>query len=237
MNPYWINPAPDTAEWLDSQRLKREFYFLSALHIVLWIAALAGIACTYTQVQKTSPIEAYTSEGEPAWGKPLPLGNADTLEQQETFTQKHLQQVVEYLFMRTEKGGIPELSEYADHTLLAIFAGNFSFAAHEKGGYFQSFKIEQFNPIFRNNQRRIYRVKGMLSSHSLEKSSNTPLYLVVAFDKRTPTAYNPSGWVAWVVKAIDDKEFYASETANLIKEATQTQSENQSKNQPKESTP
>lgn len=224
MNPYWINPSPDTAEWLESDRLKRSFYLLVAGHLVLWIFALVGMVFLYIQAQKMSPIEAYTSTGEPAWGQPMAMGSADTVEQREAFLTAHLRSLTEHLFMRTEKGVIPELAYYTDPTLLGILNRDFSFVGKEKGGYSQTFAVDKFELIFQRPTRRVYRVKGLLSSHSLDKSSNTPVYLLIAMDKRSSTPANSTGWVAWVVKTISEKEFYAPETAKLVEEATSVNS-------------
>jgi hypothetical protein len=216
-------------EWLESERLKREFYVLLAIHIVLWCLAVTGIVFLYSQAQKMSPVEAYTASGTPAWGTPMPLGTADTIQKRNEFVGKHLKSVVECLFMRTEKGYVPELKYYTDPGLLVIMNRGFSFAGAQKGGYSQTLQINDFEEILHRPTRRVYRLHGILSSHSLEASANTPIYLLVAMDQRQGNEYNPTGWVVWAIKAISEKQFYAKETAELVDEVTKV-------NQPKENT-
>jgi hypothetical protein len=225
MNPYWINPAPDTDEWLHSDKVKQNFFLLVAGHAVLWIVSLCGIVFLYTNAQKTAPIEAFTSSGEPAFGIPVPTGTPQAAEKQEEFLESHLKNIFSYLFTRTEKGTIPELQNYVDGTLLAILNYKFNFVKKPKGTFSQTFYIQEFENIqgSANSGRRVYRIHGLISSHDLEGSSNTPVYLIAAVDRLAPTQVNPLGWYVTAVINVDPGEYYNKERQALIDEVTKPQ--------------
>lgn len=228
MNPYWINPQPDNDEFLRSDAVKGQFFMLVVGHVILWFIALAGMVFIYMNAQKAPQIDAFTAGGEPAWGKPMAVGTADTLKQREEFLDLHLRSVFTHLFMRTEKGSLPALANYADPTLLAIIERDFNFAKTKKGGYSQAFFIQEFEKMLGDGEarRRVYRIHGILSSHSLDGSSNTPIYLLAAIDRRAPTQANPLGWVVSVILSVDSKDYYSKERQALIAEVTKAEGAN-----------
>lgn len=222
MNPYWINQQPDTDEFLHSDRVKRNFILLVLGHIVLWVLSLFGIIYLYSNAQTTAPIEAFTSTGEMNHGQLIPINSAAAQEKQEAFLDLHLRNVFSHLFMRTEKGFIPQLRDYTDGLLLATIDANFNFSGAKKGGYSQTMQIQEFEKIqvSRDNSRRVYRIHGVLSSHSLEGSSDLPMYLIAAVDRRPSTPQNPLGWVVSIIIEVDSKEYYNKERQSLIDEVT-----------------
>jgi len=241
MNPYWINPAPDTDEWLHSDRVKKNFFLLVAGHVALWIVSFIGVIFLFINAQQTAPIEAFTASGEPAWGMPISVSTPQAGAKQEEFLNLHLKNVISYLFMRTEKGSLPQLNDYTDNGLMALVDANFGFTKKVKAGYSQSFYIlpgaQDFEILAANASRRIYRVHGILSSHSLDGSANTPVFLIVAIDHRPATTQNPLGWVISVVISVDSNEFYNKERQDLVTEVTKSHAEDTAKKSPDSQTP
>ena len=222
MNPYWINPSADTDEFLHSDRIKRQFFLLVAGHILLWIGSFAGLVFIYFNAQSAPQIEAFTAGGEPAFGQPQPVGMKDTVDQQEKFLDLHLRSVFAHLFMRTEKGALPALADYVSADVLAIIDRDFNFAKTKKGGYSQAFFIQDFEKLLGDigARRRVYRIRGILSAHSMEGSSNTPVYLLARIDRQAATRANPLGWNVTAVLAVDSKSYYNKERQALIEEVT-----------------
>ena len=235
MNPYWINPKPDTDEFLHSDASKKHFGWLVIGHVVLWFLSLAGIVFIYIYAQSAPQIQAFTANGEPAWGRPTPVGTAETITQQEEFLNLHLKEVFKYLFTRTEKGTLPALQYYTEPSLLAIIDTQFNFTKTKKGGYSQAFYIQDFEKMLgdANSRRRVYRIRGILSSHSLDGSSNTPIYLLAATDKIASSRENPLGWIVSVVLPVDSKDYYQKERNELIDEVTKPRTNDTLKTTPK----
>lgn len=235
MNPYWINPKPDMDEFMPSDDAKRQFSWLVIGHVVLWLLALSGIVFIYLYAQSAPQIQAFTANGEPAWGRPTPIGSAETVAQQDEFLNLHLKEVFKYLFTRTEKGTLPALQYYADPSLLAIIEKEFNFTKTKKGGASQAFHVQDFEKMLgdANARRRVYRIRGILSSHSLEGASNTPIYLLAAVDKLEPTRDNPLGWVVTVVLTVSKEDYYQKERQALIDEVTKPRTSSSLKTNPK----
>lgn len=231
MNPYWINQAPDTDEFLHSDRVRQNFILLAAGHIVLWILSFCGIVYLYSNAQTTAPIEAFSYSGEINHGKLVSSSTPEAAQKREAFLQQHFKNIFSHLFMRTEKGMIPELKYYTDEVLLAIVDANFNFSDKKKGGYSQTLQISPEEKDFEkigeanNGNRRIYRIHGTMASHSLEGSANFPVYFIAAIDRRKPTEQNPMGWVVSVIISVDAKEFYNRERKALIDEVTKPRSD------------
>ncbi len=222
MNPYWINPSPDTQEFIHSEGIKRNFYLFAVGHILLWLVSLVGIVTLYLNARKAPSVDAFTARGEPAWGTPIPLESPQALAKREEFLEQHLKNVFSHLLIRTEKGILPELQYYTDRTLMGIIERDFNFSRQKKGGYSQTFYIQEMEKIMGEPgaRRRVYRIKGILSTHSLEGASDIPIYLLSAVDLRPSVPENPLGWVVSVVLSVDSKQYYNKERQALIDEVT-----------------
>jgi|GEM_PF-2287151 hypothetical protein len=212
-------------EWFHSDKVKRNFILLVVGHIVIWILTLVGIVCLYGKAQQTARVEAYTATGEPAFGTPVNDDTPQAAQKKEEFLTQHLRHVISYLFTRTEKGVIPELRSYTDDYCLARIDYDFARARKSKKGYSQTFYIQDFENIMggANSSRRVYRVHGLLNVNDMNGVSNTPVYLLVAVDKREPTNENAMGWFVTTVITLDPKDYYNKERQALIEEATKPQ--------------
>lgn len=225
MNPYWINEPADQNEWLESERIKKNFYALVGSHILLWALALVGMVAMLVQAQKAPPILAFTAKGEAASGTPISLDSPKAGKMMEEFLDHHIQDVTEHMFMRTEKGSLPALSNFVNADALAKFERAFSFTNSSTSGYIQTLSFEEFTPIRSGSRRRIYQGKGVLSNHSLKGSANTPLYLVVVADKKAPSYENPHGWLVSIVISVTADDYTTAERNALIEKATKAHRE------------
>lgn len=205
-----LEESPDF--FLDEDRLRRIFFWLTGLCLIL-LAALGAGLWRMNRASLMPPTFVGISHGLIFTGKPAGLASVH-----ESDFDQELTDTIEVLFTRTEKGLPPEIRDFCSPGVITqvnqAYRDN---ALKYPAGFVQTLSVVEPRTIEARLGYRHVRYRGILSSRSVSAGQSSPIYLDCVFVIRSPTPLNAVGWRLEQVQAISREDFYQREREQAVR--------------------
>lgn len=205
---YW-GPTPESDEHVfGSDELRSRFYLLGGLNLACLLALVIGVS-VLGQRGFTPPVFIGQSHGLFFSGKNDRVNSIDW----EADMRQQFIDTAEVLFLRTEKGALPDLKNFVEQSVLdQVEKGYRNGSEKLKPGFAQTFTVLEARnapspgkPIIRQH------MTGVLSSRGLDGSQSSTIYLQCDFAPRGSNPDNVTGWKLTSITRIREDEYFSEE--------------------------
>lgn len=205
---YWAPREDPDDHVFGSDEMRSKFYVMGGLNVACLIALLIGVG-VLTNRGFTPPPFIGQSHGLFFVGEGAPISTIDW----DADMQQQFNDTIEVLFLRTEKGALPDLANFVEASVLDQIEDGYTSGQVSTGpGFAQTFTLlESRNapspgrPVLRRH------MTGILSSRSIDGSQNSTIYLQCDFAPREASADNPTGWKLSAITRLREDEFFSEE--------------------------
>lgn len=205
---FWSNETESDEHVFGSDELRFRFLVVASINAVCLLAVIIG-TCLMVVRGMTPPTILGYSHGLFFVSSPAPISSINW----DTDLQQQFEDTVEVLFLRTEKGALPEINDFVvDGIMEQIDRTYRSVDQAKQSGFAQTLKIIEARvaPTSTPMTRRLH-VMGILSSRAIEGSQSSTIYLQCDFTPGKDTDVNPTGWRLSGIEAIRDDQFFTEE--------------------------
>ena len=116
---------------------------------------------------------------------PKPVSAADL--------QQQMEDTIEALLTRTEKGSVPALADYVEHGVIEWVNANYNAAKDIPGGFLQTCSITNSRILKSSPNYIVFGVRAFLSSKTISGYQLSPVYFVAGFSFGKSTDANQLG--------------------------------------------
>jgi hypothetical protein len=213
-NARWARVEEADGFFIDEDRLRAVFHGLAAAGTGLLALTIAGLL----RLQKAAlapPVFVGIAHGLIFTGPALPLSSV-----RDGDFDRQLQDTVEVLFGRTEKGLPPAIREFcAPEVVSAVDQAYRDAASDYPAGYVQTLAVLESRVVSARTGYRRMRYSGLLSSRSVDRAQASPVYLDAVFMIGAPSALNATGWRLIRLDALSREDYYSDERERAVRKA------------------
>lgn len=204
-HPLW-NPVTATRREINLMRIARKRARIAGVCMILSVGL--GIYAAVQHVSIISKPQTFIGILPSGW---LFSGQPKRLRLSEEQIEDTWKQIIEAHFARTEKGALPDLSDFSTPDTLKDI--NKLLSRNSDSSYMVSFTIVEDRIVAKTSAQAILHVRGRLTVVDRQKTASSEVFLTTFFQRGSATYQNITGWRLAGLKKLERDEFYAKERA------------------------
>ncbi len=205
---YWDRSVESDEHLFGAQELKSRFYVLGGIAMACLAALFAGIIVLVQRAWVVPEIVAHVNGLFVAGtAKPFLIQNIDWKRD----CKQQFEDTLEVFFLRTEKGPLPELSDFVMPGMVEELTRALPAPDGKTTPFVQTFKVleSRFPPA----PAGIFRIhcQGVLASRGLKGDQSSNIFVEADFQPGSPSNLNTIGLKLASIKRLNEDEYFSEE--------------------------